>query len=1062
MLERVARCLETRGRASVRGKTKQVRSQRHLHSAFWSHGAGDINLPAWWTLLLQTTAATDTESKTRARTSSRKVIPASLEDIFLDFLYPAQTLALIKRLQRSTSAHHHAAQNVQKYTRSFTSIAQEVVTGVKASDIEDELDETTTVPAADGANERKTICEIINLEHPGLRYDELWQKYQDLVEKSQSLLPQDLIKMLRCLVNSSRSVDLERALALFEGTPAEMRRAIHYSYAITAALGLSDLDTAVSVHRDALSRTNRPVGVTAILGFAVNHEVWALAIETWVRLWHNRLSYYTLPDLWAAVDALPLDDLIQKASAAIDFANATTKNAESTGAEAARDFASELTRHAFTPRGVDFDIHKHAELVNKAKTLDTADYSLGSLAFEQLLSVDKQEFGHRALHLYRSLRLNSGWSPAKQNLETITQRLIKARSPSGLMMLYDDWKMYFANMPTRYAISAAKIFSYNGHVEATENVLTDFISQHGKPKRIDLYHCMLRVHSRRVDTAEVVRCFDTLQERFGFEPDVKAWNSLISAFVRADNIAEALNYVDKMRNAGLQADSTTYYMLMSYYARRGDRDAVDGLYQQSKAESVPLTTRMVNVIVLVNVNDDKLEDAEQLVQEATEMDLDEPRTFMWNLLLNAHALRKNLNQVSSLYKRMRELGVPFDNMTYAALMTSMTMTKNPDSARKIMDTVMPRMKLKRTALHYAIVMRGYLGKRQPSKVFRTYRNMLRSGIRPNMSTQNVVLRAAGSVDKLKSSSEERPEKPEEYRRAQQTFEQTLANLDPSELAASEPRMFAGPNPLPEAFYSSYFEYLIFLYGSNGAIDKAAELYDRLITSPLPLRGDSKRIEESPPIRLLSALMATHRRTNDDSEMQRCWNLALEKSEQLACKSKADTFRQGWVLHARRFVINAPLREYITYLTDHDRIDDLMNTIRNLLHAGYALNSVNWNKYIQALAGSRDPTHRNLAFRMCERELIPGWPGWQSFGNVAFGMKAKWQKNEKTWVGILKLKGPSYVTLVVLTRTYMEAKVREGGGAAKILEGVAPKTVDTIVNMPRLEDQEQSEILRQDV
>ena len=1062
MIERAARCLEIGERAAFRGYKKQVRSRRHLHSAFWSHGAGNINLPAWWILLLQTTDIGNEGRTTRKTSGLRTAVSDNLREIFLDFLYPVRTLALLKQIKRATTAHQLAAQSAKQSTRSYTSLAQTFITGanVAEEDADSYGDVSPPIPETTGATLRHRINTLLDSNDQNGRYDEIWQTYQDLLETSQSLLPQELVRLLRCLMLSERSVDLERALALYESIPVKNRRAIHYSHAVSAALALKDLDTAVYIHREALVRVTGAIGTTAILGFAVEQQLWSVAIETWGTLWEHKLSYYTRPDIWTAVDALPSGLLVSKASSAADFAIGISESMEGQEAIAAREFALELARRVFKIPRVTFDANQHWDLIEKVRKLDAADTSLCTLALEQLLSVDSREHGQRALNLYHSLRKKSAFSPTKHILVSVTQRLFQGKSARAICMILDDWRTHYATIPGRLAVRAAKILASSGHIEAVQVLLQEFISEHGELKHNTFYNCMLLAHSRRADPKGAVRCLHYLQETFGFKPDVKAWNSIISAYARVGNIDGALKYFQKLCDAGTRPDSTTYFILMSMHAKRGDRDAVDELYEQSKVEGVPTTLQMIDTIVLANIHDENLEKAERLVEQAVETDAPGSRTFMWNMLINTYALRKEIEKVSQLHRRMHEVGVPYDSLTYAALLTSLTVAKYPDGARRILRVVMPRDNVKRTPLHYAIVMRGYLLTEQYGKVFQVYKEMLNSNLSPNMSTQNVLLRAAASVDNITQATSNGEGLSEDLERAQRTFEQALTNLDPMELAASEPRMFVGPNPLDEAFTSTYFEYLVFLYGTKAAYHKVSELYEEYVTKHQSSQSVDHNIEVIPPIRLLTALMVSHLRAENYFEVDRCWDLALEKSEQLSCRYKADTSQEGWVLRSRRFIVNLPLHHYIISLTEQHRIIDLISTVRNLRHAGYALNSSNWNKYIQALAQSPELAHHILAFEHCEEELISNWRGWSTLGDPKY-MKPKLHKAQRLMLLRQDEKAPTYLTLVWLARMYSEARSQGKGGTMRALERVGPRTVDAVTNMPRLNDKPQSEILRQE-
>ena len=1043
------------------GSKKNLRSRRHLHSAFWSHGAGFIDLPSWWMLFLQNSDTSQESCSNKKHGNPAATLSRGLEEIFLDFLYPARTLALIRRLKRSANAQHHAAQNIKLYSRSYTSIAADFINGAKAAGTttgawaQKTSARSTSETPQPGDSIRRGINEMLGLKDYTWIYDELWQSYQALLEMSQSLSPQELIKMLRCLGTSKRTVDVERAVALFDSIPVPQRRAIHYSYAVSAALSLKDLDTAVDIHREALARINGSIGTAAVLRYTIQHEKWQLAIDTWHSYWIDRLHYYTRPDIWTEVNALSLPGLLEKAFSAADFAISTAESSQKDNAVAARDFALELIRQIFGIQNTDFDIDKHRLLVQKARTLDASDMSTQMMALKQLLSVNSREHGHRALHLYRELRKDPKFTPSTDLLSLVTARLLAQKSNLGTSMIVEDWRTYHQKIPASVAIDAAQVFAQLGQLEAVQTLFREYCSTYGKRKR-KWYKILLFVHNRRADPEGVVRTFNEMQKESHFKPTVKYWNYVIGTFSRIGDVDGTLSWYNKLLESELRPDSRTYSQLMLLYAKRGDSETVYDLYQQSKMNGIKPSVFLINSLVLANINDQRLVEAEQLVKEALHMDLKGSRTFMWTILLNAYALRKKVEKVSELHRQMQESGVASDAMTYAALMTSLTFAKMPTAAYKILDKVMPRAKIKRTSLHYAILMGGYLATKNHSKIFEVYKHMLMRNLSPTISTQNILLRAAGSVDEANRETEKDPEIQTELVRAQQTFEQTISNLDPMELAASEPRKSVGPNPLNESFSSTYFEYLIFLYGKDASFAKVTELYERYISTSAQF--SDRDVEASPPICLVGALMVAHLRADDHGEVERCWYLALDKAEKLACRARAVPSEPGWVSHSRRFIMNIPLRQYINSLGQQGRIDDLTSTINQLHSSGFALNSPNWNHYIQHLAQSPEPRHQLLAFELCERELIPSWPGWDTLGDPTW-VQGKLRPMTRDTMLHPERRMPAYPTLVHLAAVYLQAKLGVRLTSPRSFDKVAPKTVDAVSTMPRMADGAQIKLLR---
>ena len=1007
-------------------------------------------------LFLQKTDVQESCSSKRYRTS-KAALSAGLHKMFLDFLYPVHTLALIRRLEQSTNAQNHAAQNIKHCSRTYTSVAKDFLNGAKVGGTATgaQVTDTSDQPQSGDAI-RQGINEMLGWEDHAWVRDELWQSYQTLLEMSQSLSPQELIKMLRCLGTSQRTIDAERAVALFESIPLHQRRAIHYSYAVPAALSLEDLDTAVDIHREALARINGSIGTAAVLRYAVQHEKWQLAIDTWHAFWVDRLRYYTMPDIWTGVSTLPLADLMEKAILAVDFANLTAESSHDESAVAARDFALEVTRQAFCVQNTTFDFRKHWRLIGKARHLDPSDMTTPTMALKQLLSASSREHGHRALYLYRRLRKEPTFLPSRDIVSTVMDRLMAEKSTFGMLMMLQDWGTYHQKVPAGIAIKVAAVFASIGQLEHLLNLFDYFLSTYGRPNN-GWYLMLLFVYNRRADTQGVVRAFDELPKKhFRFKRNLQAWNYVIGTFCRIGDVDGALGWLNKLLESELRPDSRTYFLLMSMYAKRGDREAVSDFYEQSKLDGVRTSTLMINTLVLANINDERLAEAEQLVKESLHVDLEGSRTFMWTILLNAYALRKNIEKVSELHKQMRDSGIVSDGMTYAALMTSLTMVKMPDSAYKLLSTVLPRANLRRTALHYTIVMGGFLANRQYGKVFEVYRSMLNRALHPTISTQNHLLRAAASLDKADQNSDLEFTGQTELVRAQQAFEQTISSLDLMELAASEPRKFVGPDPLDEAFSSTYFDYMILLNSDDTAFANVTELYERYISTSA--RFSDRDVEASPPIRLLRALMVAHLRAGNHEEVERCWNLALDKSKKLACRAKAVTSEPGWVLHSRRFIMNLPLRQYITSLSEQGRFDDLRSTIDKLNTSGFALNSPVLNHYIQRLVQSPEPKDQLLAFQLCESELIHNWPGWDVLGNPGF-VRGKLNKLTRNLAHSWSQRMPEYRTLVRLASVYLQAKLGTLSIQPRRLVDAAPRTVDAVINMPRVADEDQITLLR---
>ncbi|MCJ1278393.1 hypothetical protein MMC21_006208 [Puttea exsequens] len=1036
----------------------------------------NIDLPAWWVLFLQSYENEDhRKSRSRVQVVGEK-LSGALQGIFLDFLYPLQTIALIRRLRQSTTLHNEAAfksrksrnalSNIKLHSRKYTSIAEAVIAGENAAkeEVQDQVQEEADIKAPRTAKSpdelRSRISELLNLGNRRY-YDELWGNYQDLIESSQSLSSQETVRLLQALSKSDRTQDSERCMALFESVPVVERRAIHYSHTIPAALSLEDTEAAFAMFHEAKETFGGSVGTSALMSYTIQNELWQQAISIWHEYWRQPMLYYASPQLWTGVDELPLSDFMDLANAAADFALSMGEVAQNKESAAARDFANELFRRCFSRGESNFILATHWSMAQKAFLLNQSDSEIPSLALRQLISVNTRGHDHGALRLYRDLRQRPDYAPTKQVLDAITERVLTAKSNSGVFMVIQDWRGYFQVLPARVGVRCIHFLAENGQLEATKNLFEELRAEHGPPKSNSMYHALLIAHKGRADTNGVVRTFESLIEEHGFEPGTQAYNIVIQTFTRAGDIDGALQWFEKLFEKNLQPNERTFSIMMTLYGERGDTLGIQELYQLSREKGLQINASVVGNLVQANIYNDDLVEAERLVKESSKMKLTGIHTVMWNRLLNAHALRKNVHKVAVLQKDMQEAGIHFDSATYAALMSSLSVAKEPRSAYKILRIILPRENIRQTALHYAIVMGGFMATKQPDMILQLYKEMTRRDIAPTMGTHQMLLKSAAAFDEADKNPEVTANRRVDYTRAQEIFDQVVSNIDPAELASSAARRHGPPEPMNEAFTSTYFEYMILLYGKERSFDKVTELYDQFLATTS--KYTTRDIEAAPPIRMLSALMVAHRHANSRADIQRCWDLALKSSISLACSANISRDEPGWVLPARRYILNLPLRQYILSLSAQnpvfpEDITILRKTIAGLHSAGYALTSSNWNLYIQVLARSANPKDHIVAFSLCETHLLRHWPGWSALGHPA-SYRRKMHAMMRNSRLVPDYVMPEYTTFVWLARCWVEARKRRKGVTGEEFVRAGKRTVDAVCNMPRLEDLQQSEILR---
>ena len=1096
MRERLVGCLDKGGRYLQRSIPSQhYPSHRQLHSAFWSHGAGDIDLPSWWIALLQLPRAED-----EAHTEGKGFGPK-----FLDFLYPSQTLAFIRRhatVEPAVLKRYQRIRQVHQGSRKFVSVATNenellgTIAAAQARLIEQEehIEHVAKEISLTDITRRETLSarldDLLLHDEPDAKHLLLWQTYRELRKMSARLLPRQLVRMMRCLSRSRASIDEERLIELFLYIPLEERRSIHYSYSVSAAVRLDKLALAIRLHKEALVRLRGSVGTTVLLQYAVEKGFWQVAIEIWEGSYGEQGGSIEGFRLWDSASSPPLPEIWKRTSSALDYATGLESLAGGHAARTARDFALQLALQSLSigdrkrsnrnEIGNDRSEHTglsqsfgseavpirnpaaqgHEEMINKAIHLQAPAKELYTAAISQVLLFRSRDFDTLALQYYRALRELAKTIPTRATVTNMLRRLCSIQSTEGIFMVLNDFRFYYGDVPSNLLEFVIPVLAHQGNIKAVEDLLQEY---HSKVPRITKSHvanALLYVRNRRGEVQGLPEAFHDLRRQYNFEPDCRSWNTVIASYSRIGDVDNASRWFNNFLDSDVKPDKHTFIYMMSMFAKRGDLDAVKQLLRQSVEQSIITDIGMIDCLVLAQIHNGEVQSAENLVEEALNTIEDVPkssRTRMWNYVLNAYALRADLDKVTSIHNRMRESGIPCNGITFAALMQCFAITQKHNAAYRVLTEIMPQANVSPTPLHYEILMSGYLSRKQYWMVFKLYSQMLEKDLKPTISTRNSLVRAATMRDQKERVQIDDSDDHSQYQRAQAALEQTLDDMNPMDLATTDPIKFVGKLRLDEAFTGSHFAYMVNIYGRSRAFEKATEMYDRYIEKR---RNFDMNVETSPPINMLSALMIANRNAQDHGAVEKCWRLSLDKAEIIARGTSRRSIGSGWVLPASRYILNTHLRYYMNSLEAQQRFEEIDKCVEKLHHDGYALDSRSWNQYIVILLKNEQ---RFKAFELCEKQLMPGWKGWARLGRFGDKMGQNMQRRQSKHLTPHR-RHPQYDTMVYLAASFVasQSKSRDQWGRTEIdrLAKVAPRTVRAVYSLPRVDDYLQGRLLKE--
>ena len=1037
MIARAAVYSENGCQCLLRVHKKAPRTQRSLHSGFWCHGAGNIDLPAWWIFFLQIPQANKENYLLKGSRAAANIILSNIRRLtFLDFLYPMQTLATIPRFARKDRTvlnSRHQARNTLRPSRAYTSISTIAAYPIKTLD----TSRSNVLNRAFSDNlmdAQARYEELLNLNSTEIRQNEAWHCYQIMRKLSYKFSAREISKLIAYLSRPGTASTIERLTTLIHEMPKNNKRWAHpcYRLAVSAALSQDDFETALAFHQDAESKIRSVVGASLIICYAVEKAKWVEALE----ICKNYLDYKRLvffpPGLWNRVKSLPFELLTKIAASAAAYVTDVSAEAEAEAstetAVLRREFALQIIGFVFSVRKVPINLTEHQDILKKAVALKKPGLELYKSAIFQLLSVNNQPARSAAFGYYSHLKENPDLTPDKPLLNGMIAMFNSTHDDSGIQLVYDDYRTYREDPPSGTVEATIEDASFRGSIKLVWSIVHQYPYVLQGTSRQRIFNLILKTYCMRGEVDSIVSQFQSLQDDHGFIPDLRSWNAVLATYARIGDIDGALMWFDKLVEAGMRPDAYSYSALMLMYAKRGDLEAVIQFFEQTEAEGIKPSIAMIDSIVTAYAKNGRLDAACELVEKALQMDFRQPRTRMWNSVIQAYAMTHNIYEVSKIRKRMNLFGVPLDSMTYASILHSLRL-KHPDLAWKTVREILPRAGVPIRNIHYAICMSGYLSSREHDRLIEVYDHMLQQGIKPTYSEQRMLLISAARVDR--HGNESLQSGPKQLQIAESMLKDILPAMDMKEFATNEPKKLLGKGRLDEAYSSGYFTHLMYVYGREACFDKVAELYDLYLESATKFQQGSRR---GPPIEMLRALMAANLTADDHGEVERCWYLALDKAEQISRSRGAITAGSGWVLKDRRWIMNPCLSLYMLSLERQNRIDDISVTVDDLRRCGYEIDTQCLNVYIKTLACNDRVV---LAFETCEREFMDDWHGWRRYEFMLQALPTRVTRH----AGHIRI--PNFTTFVYLAQAY----AKMGADDLREVVKVAPKTTTAVRDIP---------------
>ncbi|KAI5851055.1 hypothetical protein BZA05DRAFT_399615 [Tricharina praecox] len=991
MLERVAvHHLESSGLRLLRGGRPRKRT---LHTAFWMHGGVELDIAAAAASLVGgssggCSAGEQEEAALPESTISppqRTGISRRRADLIpLDFLYPSGALAFLGHLSKALPRREPVF-SLSGSKREYSSAAQPVPPPVlPQAPSHPENQKPLRPPLVDDRlphpGDKYTNFKQFMNTAPAGQYESAWYHYCNDRRKLEWLMRGPILDtpekrhetrtlqadrrrwMASYLLASSHRQEWTRALSMVNSLKVRHRAYSDYEILVKCFLRVGDPNGAYQILEEGVQQLPlaRDIGFEVFMRHHIMLERWDMVMKAWELLRGFQERAVGAKDRRRELNTTALPSL-----------------GNPDGAETVIRKVIHFVEKVAKPEDPEYDILEGElaeDLLKGCLSYVTRPHAKWTRLWEEIWSliesrgwlITKSSFERAVAYLagVKQDALATKWYFAFRErgpefipvdiMNKILRCFARLQDYDGMQQVFDDIYVFSAERaPSRvsYSILMAAV-AKRGDAAAVHSILLQSLEQHAPESPQEINHIM-QSYVERGEIHNAIMWFERISDMYGLKPDIISYNTLINAYSRAGDVDGAALRVQEMLDKGIKPDRWTYNILLNMCGSRGDIAGAENIFDMIVQSGYEPDSYSYQALITAYVTAKELDKAEALLGHIAELNPVAKSTPIWNTIIAAHAAKGNDARVSQIFQMMSEKEVPFDYYTYGIVMHSLCVAGRMESAEETLQFI------KDSDFHissdkYAILMVGYTRLGDFRKVWETFQRMLNDGLKADFNTLAVLLKSYAHAEV------------EEFADLEGDIVHLLSTEKILDEATNEPvtldlNSFSNVKTATPPWL---FTPLINVYFKKSAWDRAIDVFNRF------LKISSTQKYGSPPnLQMYKAMMQVYRAGGDIEGVRSMWQGL--RSTAIHFHKSIDLRRAGRkaIMEPYRLDLCGALSILIRGMADIKDIKAIELEIESLQKAGYELDNVNWNDYVQALILTGE---LKKAVMVCEKNLMKYW------------------------------------------------------------------------------------------
>ncbi|KAF2420545.1 hypothetical protein EJ08DRAFT_702481 [Tothia fuscella] len=765
MLERAASsCINTTTRSLSRNCPRKLHSNRKLHSAFWHHGAGDLQLPSWWTIIEPIAAAVQ----------KRDVNVGMLE-----FLYPPRTLALMRKIsggarvpRKDVDSTINRVSNGKARARKFSSLdsrRNDMASHILGFPNEARVDDhqfsslMTEQPLPSYkvpeplAMLQGTLAGPLPAHSESQAYETPWQLYLQL--KPENRTQRLIVSLLNYISFSTRQTESVRSIFLLQSpalTPqrGQQSNATTYYSAILSLLHRNALPAAVSTHESAIQEGGKGyTGTNILLAHLLQREEWDMALQVYT----TKMASLSEADKdWLGDDRTSVWDVVEKlpelSSLVTPFLFRAKAKLDTTYAHI-RTFVTDLTVKASIAAIASGNPERVWPLLRHLQKMDILSPKVYEILLPSASNSLRETELARPGYVTRFTLLKKLWveyrslpdiHPSSPLMDQIIEAVLLHNLPRSHIRdriseneVLEDYKrfLHLETLPEDISLLLMQSYASTGDVERATELVDQLRESEAPQMSAEIIAAWLMCIATGPNPLQTITEMNKFREQEHWTPDAPSYAAILEAYFCANDTDNLYKTFNILIETNVPLTPQILLPILITLSNHGHAQIITSVLELAKAQDLAITVPLFTTLVKSHSSTHNIpaamEAAEAVTQAWRQGQIDGPVTEIWNAILKYVARYGNFKGVNEIFARMGNEGVEVDGESYRGILMGLCKNGKVEIAEKMLGQVLEEKGIVVLPEYYAVVMRGWCENGIFDKGIELFRGMESKGIEPD-------------------------------------------------------------------------------------------------------------------------------------------------------------------------------------------------------------------------------------------------------------------------------------------------------------------------------------------